>query len=276
MFLYTATEALMLSRSRCADAVSETVKVLSVYKQPVPWPQEPFHFPVRVSSANHEAQSWTVLLSVGQLFFPSLPWLAQLKVCWSVSPTKPLWVLLLKALLFLSIKGTKPHKQSVFPSLAPSLQAHTSLAPYSPIFLCAPRELCGGYESSGGTIKLYNTYHCEMSRDIKVILLVDLRCNLKPRLLTGTSFPRRMDVCNDWVFKLCSHKEKKLVPMRPLCNSITQGSLVHGSNHASDLIRDCAWWVTCCSLLERSEYKGVLDKYKIKQAPCLYRPYCLA
>ena len=75
--------------------------------------------------------------------------------------------------------------------------------------LMSSREPRGRYKLQGGTIKSYNVYYCETPTEIKVVLLAEPRCNLKPCLLARSSFPRRMDVCNGWVvFKLCSHKEK--------------------------------------------------------------------
>ncbi len=153
-------------------------------------------------------------------------------------PTRIFWVLLLKGFLF-------RHTICLSFTHSPSLQNHTHThtilctAQSCPPLCPASREPRGRYKLRGGTIKSYNVYHCETPKEIKVVLLVELRCNLKPCLLARSSFPRRMDVRNGWVFKLCSHKEKSLVPMRPLWNSITHVSLVHGSNHTLTLIRDC-------------------------------------
>lgn len=89
----------------------------------------------------------------------------------------------------------------------------------------------GRYQVDGGTIKSYNVHHCDVPTEIKVVLSAEPRCNPKPCLLEGSSFPRSMDICNGWVFKQCSHEETSPVPRRPLCNPITHGRLVHGSNH---------------------------------------------
>lgn len=120
------------------------------------------------------------------IFFTSLSCLRQHKGVWvhfflqnPLGPTA-------KRFFFLSRESRKSDTQSALPSLTappsknsytPSFALHSSILPY-----VLPSELCGRYKLRGGTIKSYNVWHCETPKGIKVILLVGMRCNLKPCL----------------------------------------------------------------------------------------------